>query len=246
MAKKTHEEFVKKFKKENLKMYNEITFLNEYSSYRKKIILKTKYGNIESKPLALLKAEKISIETSINPKEFWIKRAIDKREDSYFLDYSETNYVNSSTKIKIKCKKHNYNYLQRPSHHMANIQGCIYCMKSTIKYSINNIDTHNKFFNNHRCYLYVIELKSASESFFKVGITSVNRLKYRMNHLSKDYKLKIIYLQEGLTKDNFKLEQRLLKEFKVYKYEPLIKFHGYTECLTVNPIDRYYHWYYNI
>lgn len=48
-----------------------------------------------------------------------------------------------------------------------------------------------------------------------------------------------------LIEEAYNLEQKFLKEFENYKYIPKIKFKGYTECLTTNPVAEYYHWYYN-
>ena len=40
----------------------------------------------------------------------------------------------------------------------------------------------------------------------------------------------------------YNLEQEFPKEFKYYKYTPNNKFKGYTECLSVNPINAYGFW----
>ena len=64
-----------------------------------------------------------------------------------------------------------------------------------------------------------------------------------INEFKKLYNISIEYTEEGLIVDKYKLEQRFLKEFKQYKYTPMEKFTGYTECLSINPILKYYEWY---
>ena len=59
------------------------------------------------------------------------------------------------------------------------------------------------------------------------------------------YKVKIEFTEEMLIEEAYNLEQRFLKEFENHKYTPKIKFKGYTECLTTNPVAEYYHWFNN-
>lgn len=54
--------------------------------------------------------------------------------------------------------------------------------------------------------------------------------------------VEILYTENNNMVLNFKLEQRFLKEFKQYQYIPKIKFTGYTECLTINPLEYYYNY----
>lgn len=68
--------------------------------------------------------------------------------------------------------------------------------------------------------------------------------KSRVNHRFKDignkYKTNCTFISEGSIVDMFKAEQTILEDFKDYKYIPKNKFTGYTECLSVNPVDFYY------
>lgn len=56
--------------------------------------------------------------------EKFIQRAIDVHNDKY--DYSDVKYNNFHTKVKIKCKKHNFIFLQTPGQHLSG-RGCKKC-----------------------------------------------------------------------------------------------------------------------
>ena len=60
-------------------------------------------------------------------------------------DYSEVNYINWSTKVKLKCEKHGWFY-REPARLIHDIRGCPYCQKSLLENKIatflneNNIE----------------------------------------------------------------------------------------------------------
>jgi len=64
----------------------------------------------------------------INKKEKFIIKAKIKFNDKF--DYSDSNYLNSSTKIKIKCNEHNEFFEQIPSEHLRGKNGCNYCTRN--------------------------------------------------------------------------------------------------------------------
>ena len=55
---------------------------------------------------------------------FSIEKAVEKHGDWY--DYSQVNYVNSNTKVKILCPKHG-EFWQTPNEHINRGSGCILC-----------------------------------------------------------------------------------------------------------------------
>jgi len=69
-------------------------------------------------------------------KETWAKKAREIHEDKY--DYSEVNYINSTTKVKIKCKKCKLLFNQRAGSHINRKQGCPHCKKSNGEKEIKN------------------------------------------------------------------------------------------------------------
>ena len=216
----------------------------EYRGDKEGVLIQTKYGDCLVRNSVLKKLENISIQTALDKKSFWVRRALDLRELSDQIDYSKAEYSCNKEHVHLSCKIHNYNYTQRPSHHMANIQGCPYCATSTIKYSKENFDKHREFFKDRKGIIYVLKLTGDNEEFYKVGITGRNE-KYRLNTISHSYKVIVEYMEEMFIEEAFNLEQFFLEDFKNCKYIPKIKFKGYTECLTTNPVAEYYHWYYN-
>jgi Zn finger protein HypA/HybF involved in hydrogenase expression len=64
----------------------------------------------------------------ISKKEKFIIKAKNKFGDKY--DYIDSEYINSSTKIKIKCVEHNEYFNQIPSEHLRNKVGCNLCTRN--------------------------------------------------------------------------------------------------------------------
>ena len=60
--------------------------------------------------------------------EEFIKKAIKIHGDKY--DYSLVNYINSSTKVLIKCSEHNIEFSQTPINHLYGSIGCSVCNKN--------------------------------------------------------------------------------------------------------------------
>ena len=209
-----------------------------------KVTVESSYGELCSYSDSVLEWESLSIQASLDKADFWIRRAKDTVIFSNNVDYKKCIYENNKSHVLLRCKLHNYDYTQRPSHHMNNTQGCPYCSTSTIKYSKENFEKHKEFFEGRKGILYVLNLKGGGENFYKVGITGRDE-KYRLNSISQIYKVNVEYIEEMSIEEAYNLEQFFLNDFKKYKYTPKIKFKGYTECLTTNPIDEYYYWFNN-
>ena len=148
--------------------------------------------------------------------------------DNYY-DYSLVNYINTMTKIKIICKYHG-EFEQTPNKHLSG-QGCSYCghMRSgicSIDYLKNNSDFANKETN-----LYFLKFYNDKEEFYKVGISNNLDLRFSGNY-SGGYNIEIIdikkmtVLEARIEEDNFKLN------FSKFKYNPIVKFGGHTECFS--------------
>ena len=63
-----------------------------------------------------------------------------------------------------------------------------------------------------------------------------------------DYKAldkEIDVILKSFNKEDLSLWLKLKLERIEEKDIPQIKFKGYTECLTTNPVAEYYHWYFN-
>ena len=64
------------------------------------------------------------------PLEKFIEEAIKVHGDKY--DYSETVYVSAKQKVAIRCKKHNFVFMQKPNAHL-NGNGCPICSQSHLE-----------------------------------------------------------------------------------------------------------------
>lgn len=238
------------FKKEVLlknKHYRdgEFKIISEYLGRKSSIQVEYKGQVYNVSVPQLLKGKLPDIKSSFDKTLFWLHKFKEERSDFDNIDYSKVEYKTSKENVVFKCKIHNLEYLQRVDHHCNNVQGCIKCMKYPVVYNDDTIVKHKDFLQNINGFLYVIRLKSKQEDFYKVGITVESRLSYRFSELKRYYKLSFEYLQEGNMVELFNLEQLFLKNFEGKRYIPKIKFRGYTECLTTNPVAEYYHWYNN-
>ena len=65
----------------------------------------------------------------------FIKKAIKIHNNKY--DYSKVEYINSYTKIKIRCIKHNYIFEQLPNNHLQG-QGCPKCANENNRLTVEN------------------------------------------------------------------------------------------------------------
>jgi len=85
----------------------------------------------------------------IDRKEKFINKCELKFNNKF--DYSEIDYIDSKTKIKIRCKKHDYSFYQAPSEHLRGKNGCIHC-NGKIKWSVESFikkakEVHSNAYN---------------------------------------------------------------------------------------------------
>ena len=73
-------------------------------------------------------------------KEKFIEKAKNKFHNKY--EYCDINYIDSKTKIKIKCNEHNNYFLQVPAEHLRGRNGCKFCQEknTTVKDVKEKID----------------------------------------------------------------------------------------------------------
>jgi len=129
--KQTQEEFVSRSRKIHGDKYgySKVKYVNS----KTKVILECKehgdflqspYNHINKKSGCSLCSKKAcSKKLSLTTEEF-IRKAKDIFGELY--DYSECKYVNSKTKIRIKCKKHG-DFFKTPNAHLVKKQGCTFC-----------------------------------------------------------------------------------------------------------------------
>jgi hypothetical protein len=84
--------------------------------------------------------------------------------------------------------------------------------------------------------LYLLKMWNDNEEFLKVGITSVG-IKNRYRKFDT-YFYEVIKIIDLNMFDAYSLEQKILKDFRLFKYNPLIKFGGKSECIDINQLDN--------
>ena len=144
--------------------------------------------------------------------------------------YDRVNYINNSTKVNIKCPIHGY-FEQSPATHILG-QGCNTCAKLLKGWSKNHfIDACNRN-NKGLGILYVIRCFNDNESFYKIGITSKSvKARYASNY-HMPYNYEELYIIQDEPSIIYDLENKLILQSAIYKYEPLIFFEGKTECIN--------------
>lgn len=150
-------------------------------------------------------------------------------------DYSKVEYKNTEDKIIIICPIHG-EFLQRPAHHKNN-EGCPECASY-----INQLERLRKFKKlNIKLdgYLYLLSCSNKNEQFYKIGITSKNKLSARFPGNTMPYNYSVIFFEQMNIMEAFEIEQQTLMEAKNLgvRYFPEIEFGGQYECMKKNPLE---------
>ena len=154
MRRKTQEEFINEMKER----FGDKIDLSKvvYKQNKIKVDLKCNICGCEwsAKPNAILRpnttgcpdcANKKRIQWNLNNsvlgKDEFVKRAVNIFGDLF--DYSESEYINYNTKLKIRCNKCGNNFWLKPHDHLSMI-GCKYCNSSTMEsITWNYLQEHN-------------------------------------------------------------------------------------------------------
>jgi hypothetical protein len=151
-------------------------------------------------------------------------------------DYSRCVYIDAHTRVLLGCPQHG-DFWVTPTSHMNMQVGCPICAKY-------NQTIYSKSYFDKRPLLksldgvcYLLKASCSNENYFaKIGITQ----------LGKSYKNRLRkYKTEGLTiheahsvrkplYEAYLLEQDLLKRHADNRIIPIIKFSGWTECLSIH------------
>lgn len=219
--------------------YSLVEYIN--SSTKVKIICK-EHGIFEQTPDSHSRkrgcpkcAAKRRAKTQSTGLHLFIEKAKSVHGDKY--NYSLVEYTNNSSKIKIVCKKHG-EFKQSPYKHLKG-QGCPNCKnKTTSNRMIKNNPgwtytnwkksaENSKHFDSFK--VYIIKCFSDEEEFYKIGKT-YNTVEKRFEGNKLPYNYKIVKEVKGGAEEVSKLERKLQKQNKEFKYIPKIKFEGSFEC----------------
>lgn len=218
--------------------------ISEYIDLKKEMCFIDKYGVTKLRPQSILKGYLPCVKSALNKTSYWINMAKEVHGDKY--DYSLVDYKNTKSKVKIICPIHGV-IKQSPFTHLKG-SGCMKCgcVKST-KHNSNNPNGWNytswqkaaersKNFDSYK--VYIIKCWSDQEEFYKVGRTYLEVSKRFNSKEDLPYSYKII--EEIIFKEARKCceyEKTLKSLLKNKKYTTKIKFAGYTECFSINPLQ---------
>lgn len=148
------------------------------------------------------------------PIKLTTKQFIEKSLDIYGnnYDYSEVNYINSSTKVEIICAEHG-SFYKTPNKHLASKQGCPNCSKN-YKWNFNKVSVKLK---NIYTNLKVIDFCNKSRKV----LVEENGIKHEI-FLQSALKGTKLSIQTALDKTKFIIPILTKLHSNKYSYENLI------------------------
>ena len=142
-------------------------------------------------------------------------------------DYSNVEYINNTTKIKITCQEHGI-FEQSPDKHLQK-RGCPKCAQNKKSYTR---DGFIELAGNRLCTFYILKCFNNNEIFYKIGITSLTVKERYSRKASMPYTYEIVKIIEDKADIIWDLESSL-KTNLISNYQPQIYFEGsLTECYS--------------
>lgn len=197
--------------------------LISYTGMKDKVVVKDQNGFTYSPQCYdLLRGHVVSIETCNQKEDLFRYKARKKHNNKY--DYGDFVYVNGRQKVPVLCPVHGRFLTKIESHLSGN--GCAQCKRDNASFSRKKwIDR----FKDRECIFYVLEFYNDRETFIKVGVTAVSIRKRYYGSLYKYRQLLKITGPSWLISD---LENEALTKYKYFRYTPMLKFEGRTECFS--------------
>lgn len=178
------------------------------------------------------------LESAVNKTDFFIRKA--SKIHNYKYLYTNTEFINSKSKIKIICPIHG-EFEQKANHHISG-HGCQKCATISAHKKNNSVISNwtlknweengknSKSFSGFKCY--ILKCWNDKEEFYKIGRTfqTINRRFHDKNLMPYNYEILKVY--EDSPKIIYTLEILLKRKNKYNKYVPSINFGGKEECYT--------------
>lgn len=149
-------------------------------------------------------------------------------------DYSKFEYHSQETKSIIICEEHG-EFLQKPVDHWKG-HGCPKCALKA-KHGLGKYDLSNPNIKDITGVVYILEIKTEHEHFYKIGI-SKHSGKKRIQDSGKKLsgKATVIYQSKSIPLvEAYIVEQKILNTS--IKYTPSFKYNGWKESIQNNPVD---------
>jgi hypothetical protein len=219
-------------------IYKKVVFIN---SKTKVTITCPTHGDFDQRPDKHLIGDgcpKCS-STSRKSKETFIAEAREVHGSKY--GYEEVDYKGTDIKVKIKCGVHGM-FEQAPSNHLKGYKcpKCAIASRSTSNmWSYSDWEKAGKASPMFEGFsLYIIQCTGNGEKFIKIGKTFRGVAKRFAGDKDMPYKYKVITQVYHNAYAISKLEEKLHRHFKEYKYKPKREFAGMYECYDVDILDE--------
>lgn len=98
-------------------------------------------------------------------------------------------------------------------------------------YNVKNAEKYKDKWIKIPTFFYIVEMSNDEEMFIKIGITVQKNIIRRFS--GSKYKIKTLYYTEDNLYNQIYLERKYLNNSINYRYEPLEKFKGHTECFKI-------------
>lgn len=175
--------------------------------------------------------------------EDFLKKAKKVHADKY--TYNDLSYKNCNNKIVIYCNTCQKDFKQVIDSHLNRKAGCPFCFREKLtnlhRDTTRNLENQftylvwkqngikSKLFDSFK--VYIIKCWNDKENFYKIGKTFL-KIKGRYGKTKIPYNWEIIKVFEGEAIEMSKLEHRLQRENKEFRYVPNIAFGGRYECFS--------------
>ncbi len=161
---------------------------------------------------------------AFNARRLTTEEFVNKAKNIHYntYDYSCTEYLNSRTKVIIKCNKCSKEFKQSPTDHISG-KGCSYCSVGSFK-------------KDKPAVLYYLSINDGQA--YKIGVTGLSVMqRFSSTDLAKIKVIKTVNYATG--EEAYIEEQRILKEFAHMKYtgSPLLDSHGNTELFKIDVLS---------
>jgi len=159
----------------------------------------------------------------------FINKAIKKHGNVY--DYSDTIYIQSDSKVTIRCKIHG-NFRQMATDHIQGV-GCPTCAQEHTGWTYTRWQEQAERSTRFDSYkVYVLRCYNDKENFFKVGKTFLTVANRYSSSISIPYEYEVVDIIEGSARHISELEHKIHRASKDYRYSPTLPFGGDTECFS--------------
>lgn len=209
----------------------DLELISEYIKERDSVLVKDLLGiKYKVNFSALLRGVVPSILTAVNKNKCFITKANALHNHKY--NYSDIDYIDSRLPLLVECPIHG-TFMVTPSNHLMG-GGCPKCAHVGWNKS-SWVKSSNRRYNNDPK-VYIIRCFNNQEEFIKIGITYTS-ITNRFTPNRMPYSYEVLKEIKGSADFVWDKEKELHRQYKQYRYKPLIPFAGETECFNMTILN---------